>query len=383
MSQSGESGEHIDTEMVCTEMRLVYLSPVPWNSVAQRPHFFVKAALRSGFSSVMWVEPTPSRLPKLKDFRTKLFSIEADSFNKPEAVEILKLRCLPIEPFSTVYDLVNRKTILGALKRIQEYCLGDEETILVIGKPSRFALKAMPCANFRKIIFDVMDDFPQFFQGRSARRMEEAHRGIIQSADMCLFSSHNLQKKYSYLAKQSELVLNACDKEFLAKCQSLSHRRETKASDIRIFGYVGSIAEWFDWVSIIKLAKDNPKDRVVIVGPNYSRNTPVLPENVELKKAVKHGELPKLLASFNFGLIPFIQNELTNSVDPVKYYEYVAAGLSIITTEFGEMKLRVVSGKAVSFSQFKKGITSDLDISVTWEERFNHIFKALLHVEKF
>lgn len=363
-------------------MRLVYLSPVPWSSIAQRPHFFVKAALRSGFTSILWIEPTPSRLPQLKDFRTKLFSVEADSFNKPEEVEILKLRCIPIEPFGTIYNLVNRKTIAGALKSIQQYSLNDEGTVLVIGKPSRFTLEVMSSVKFLKVIFDVMDDFPQFFHGISARCMEIVLRRVIKNADMCFFSSRNLQEKYGYLAKQSELVLNACDEEFLSKCQSLSHERNLRTIGNRTFGYVGSIAEWFDWNCVIQLAKDNPMDRVVIVGPNYSRSIPELPENIELRKAVQHCEIPKLLFSFDFGLIPFKLNELTNSVDPVKYYEYVAAGLRVITTEFGEMQFRVANGKAISFSQLQEAITSDLDNVITWEERFHHIFEALHHLKK-
>jgi len=363
-------------------MRLVYLSPVSWHSVAQRPHFFAKAALRSGFSSILWVEPTPSRLPQVKDFRTKLFSVEADSFSKPEAIEILKLRCIPVEPFGAVYDLVNRQTIAGALKNIQQYSFNGESTVLVIGKPSRLSLEVMSSVKFHKIIFDVMDDFPQFFHGISARSMEITLRRVIKNVDMCFFSSHTLQEKYGYLAKQSELVLNACDEEFLSKCQSLSHERNLRTFGNRTFGYVGSIAEWFDWNSVIQLAKDNPMDKIVLVGPNYSRRIPDLPENIELRKAVKHCEIPKLLSSFDFGLIPFKLNELTNSVDPVKYYEYVAAGLSVITTEFGEMRFRVASGKAVSFSQFQEGIASELDYCITWDERFYRVFDALLHVGK-
>lgn len=376
------NGNRTNTAKVFIKMRLVYLSPVPWNSVAQRPHFFAKAALRSGFSSVLWIEPTPSRLPQLKDFRTKLFSVEADSFNKPEEIEVLKPRCIPVEPMGAIYDLINRKTISWALKRIQKYSSDVEDTVLVVGKPSRFALGIMSGVKFRKIVFDVMDDFPQFFHGISAKSMEKVHRRVIQNADICLFSSHRLQEKYGSLARQSELVLNACDEDFKKQCQSLIHERTSVASGSRTFGYVGSIAEWFDWDSVIGLAKENPEDKVVIVGPNYSTDIPDLPENIELRKAIEHSEVPILLASFNFGLIPFKKNELTNSVDPVKYYEYIASGVSVISTDFGEMKFRISIGNAVSFIQFKEGTMPILENTTTWSERFNHIFEALVYAEK-
>lgn len=360
-------------------MRLVYLSPVPWNSIAQRPHFFAKVALRSGFSSVLWVEPTPSRLPQLNDVRTKLFSVEADSFNKPEEIQILKPKCIPIEPLGALYDWVNRKTISEAKKRIQLYSLNTEDTVLVIGKPSRFALEIMSRLKFCKIIFDVMDDFPQFFQGVSARSMEKVHRRVIQSADVCFFSSHNLQLKYGSLAKQSELVLNACDDEFKNQCQLLLHDRSLRTSATKIFGYVGSIAEWFDWDSVIHLAKDNPADKIIIVGPNYCNQIPKLPVNIELRKAVKHSEIPKLMMTFDYGLIPFKLNELTSSVDPVKYYEYIAAGLPVISTSFGEMKYRHEAGFAIPFDTFKNKNQIELEDLVTWSDRF---YKLLRYINK-
>ena len=37
-------------------------------------------------------------------------------------------------------------------------------------------------------------------------------------------------------------------------------------------------------------------------------------------------------------MIPFIVNKLTNTVSPVKFYEYMALGLPVITTPIYEMK---------------------------------------------
>lgn len=364
-------------------MRLVYLSPTPWNSVAQRPHFFVKVALKSGFTSILWIEPTPSRIPQLKDFRTKIFSVEADSFEKPNRVEIVKLRIIPVEPFVAVYDFVNRVNISRALKIINEYCLVNEKTILVVGKPSRFALKVISDINFHRVIFDVMDDFPQFFQGISARSMEKTHCKIIEEVDLCFFSSHNLENKYSSLAKKFKLILNACDKDFQTHCESLLQDRSKAPSLSRTLGYVGSIADWFDWESVIRLAEARPKDNVVIVGPNYSKSIPRLPSNVEIRGAVQHCDIPKLLTSFDFGLIPFKRNKLTSSVDPVKYYEYVASGLHTISTYFGEMKLRINSGHAVSFTQFQNGKIPKLETPVTWGIRFEDTFKDLLNAKEY
>jgi hypothetical protein len=46
------------------------------------------------------------------------------------------------------------------------------------------------------------------------------------------------------------------------------------------------------------------------------------------------------MTQFNVGLIPFKETPLTSSVDPIKYYEYRALGLPVVSTAFGEMAFR-------------------------------------------
>ncbi len=43
------------------------------------------------------------------------------------------------------------------------------------------------------------------------------------------------------------------------------------------------------------------------------------------------------MARFGVGLIPFLRNQLTDSVDPIKYYEYRALGIPVLSSSFGEM----------------------------------------------
>lgn len=356
-------------------MQLVYLSPVPWSSVAQRPHFFVKAALRCGFKSILWVEPTPSRFPKIGDLKTKFFSVEADSFDKPEALEIIRLKCMPIEPLGFLFDLVNSSSINKVLDIITDFSNRDK-TVLVIGKPSRLALVVLDRVSFNKTVFDVMDDFPYFFKGKSRVNMNKNHHMVIEYVDMCIFSSHNLMNKYKNIAQQSELIMNACDKDFKAACDIT---RNVNAGKTKIFGYVGSIAEWFDWDMVIRLASDNPEHQIVLVGPNYSSNPPKLPENIKIRAAIQHSEVPRLLSSFDFGLIPFKKNELTESVDPIKYYEYIAAGLPVISTSFGEMAHRIESGYAITQKQYQQGFRPTVESPAFWEQRFNNFFEHVMY----
>ena len=50
-------------------MRLVYLSPVPLASFAQRPHHFVQWFHERFDAPVLWIDPTPARLARWSDLR--------------------------------------------------------------------------------------------------------------------------------------------------------------------------------------------------------------------------------------------------------------------------------------------------------------------------
>ena len=65
-----------------------------------------------------------------------------------------------------------------------------------------------------------------------------------------------------------------------------------------------------------------------------------LPANVHLAGECAHEDVPSRLLDFTAGLIPFKANALTEAIDPIKYYEYRAAGLPVLSTAFGDMRWR-------------------------------------------
>lgn len=354
-------------------MKLIYLSPVPWKSVAQRPHFFIKSALNNGFDSILWVEPTPSRLPKLIDLKVLTASVEADSFDKDPNVQILKPKVIPIEPFNCAYKLINYTSIRSIKEEVERFSDFGDATI-VIGKPSLLALSLLNSCKFKKSVIDIMDDFPFFFEGIAEKSMYKIMVQSIGSVDCAVFSSNYLYEKYAKLAKKTLLIKNACDRGFLEK--SLKNK-VNKNNKKQVFGYIGSIAKWFDWNVIIQLANENPNAQIRIIGPKYTLDMPELPENISIESAIEHSKVATEIRKFDYGLIPFKINHLTTSVDPVKYYEYLSAGIKIISTPFGEMKERVDSGKVFDFNNYNTDIECIPEVVSYWDERFESLFSEL------
>ncbi|WP_288842433.1 hypothetical protein [uncultured Deefgea sp.] len=317
--------------------RLVYFSPVPWRGFAQRPHKFVSWFHTQYGAEVLWVEPYAVRLPKLADIQRWIRGttdvVYPEDTSLPNWLTVTKLRCLPIEPvpFSNAinYFFWKEKLLL-----IDEF-FDNQSSIVVIGKPSKFALSFLRESKMDHVVYDSMDDFPAFHEGISAAVLRQTELKIARLASEIMVSSTNLLRKYSQFENKVSLVCNACDVESLPVIASLKRTKKTT-----IWGYIGTIGEWFDWGLLILMANSKPDIIFRIIGPVYSKSALPLPENVELLPPCNHGEALIAMQEFSAGLIPFKINKLTESVDPIKYYEYIALGIPVISTSFGEMALR-------------------------------------------
>lgn len=103
---------------------------------------------------------------------------------------------------------------------------------------------------------------------------------------------------------------------------------------------MGTIASWFDWDWVITLAESRPRDEIRLIGPVFEPAARKLPDNIRLLPEREHEAALAAMLDFDVALIPFKQNKLTGSVDPIKYYEYRALALPILSTDFGEMSFR-------------------------------------------
>jgi hypothetical protein len=334
-----------------TSMRLLYFSPVNAASYAQRPHFMVRAWLDWGVESVLWVNPYPVRLPRWQDLRRDRGLGDQGTPLDPR-VRVLDVPALPIEPLP-LGPWLNRR-LLGRKewREIAQYAAAGP-LILGIGRPSALALTALkelqPTASF----FDAMDDFPEFHRGLSRRAMRRHEDAIAARVGLVVASSTFLTEKFARRGLRVVRVLNACetggrqgDKETGRQGDSVSPPLPVSLSPCLpvapapVLGYLGCISRWFDWPLVIRLAQALPQARIELVGPCPVTPPKRLPANVRLLRACPQPQAAGHLARFSAGLVPFRRNALTAGVDPIKYYEYRAAGLPVLSTSFGEMALR-------------------------------------------
>jgi hypothetical protein len=223
-----------------------------------------------------------------------------------------------------------------------------------------------------------MDDFPSFYSGLSKKNTANLEKEIAQQVDRIFCSSHALIEKFSSIApSKTELVLNACSDDMQKiHIPKTSHEKIT-------FGYIGTIASWFDWKWVFELATKNPEAIINLVGPRKTGIPESLPQNIILEPPIPHPQVMKKISTFDYVIIPFLQNDITKYVDPVKFYEYRLAGKAILSTPFGEML----------WHHKEEAYNSDTTLGITipdntlvfpspkkpndiprWSGRFSHVF---------
>lgn len=316
-------------------MRLIYLSPVPWTSFSQRPHELARYFHSCTGCAVLWIDPYPTRFPAFSDLLNPRPDPGGEACNGtiPAWLTVIKPRALPLEPlpFSGAINGLFWRNIESAIDRFS-----DGSTILGIGKPSIMALKLLSRRFFLLSFYDAMDDYPAFYKGWSRLAMARRERKIVRAVSKILTSSSALQDRMRHLARDVHLVMNACATDRMPEVAKLRRR---KGDEIPVVGYVGTMGHWFDWKLVVALAKSHPAMKFRFIGPMYIR-PPALPPNIRLEPSLSHINALQAMATFDVGLIPFKMNTLTSSVDPIKFYEYRALGLPVVSSAFGEMARR-------------------------------------------
>nr|WP_243237156.1 glycosyltransferase [Heliobacterium chlorum] len=105
-----------------------------------------------------------------------------------------------------------------------------------------------------------------------------------------------------------------------------------------LIGFVGGIGDWIDVSLLARLAAGQKESALVLIGPVETdvQALKSLP-NVFLLGRKPYGSLPDYIRHFEVCLSPFRINELTLSVNPVKVYEYLAAGKPVVSTALPEV----------------------------------------------
>lgn len=231
--------------------------------------------------------------------------------------------------------------------------------------------------------------------------LEKDHLRLIKEANLITVSAKKLLEQIN-LEYQTKAILinNAVSEEFIINLKNAKINKEinkSKNEGKKVIGYYGAIAEWLDFDLVNYLAENCKECDFIFIGPVFNTENEIkkLQENspnIKFIKQIPHEKLLSYLKGFDICIIPFIKNELTDSVSPVKLFEYMANNKPIICTDLAECRnyksVNIAENKDEFLEKIKENLiegsnkkinkieAKELDEN-TWESRVKTIVKHI------
>lgn len=182
------------------------------------------------------------------------------------------------------------------------------------------------------VIYDAVDEPKEEFASWAPY-----YPSIIEKSDLIFCSSQSIYEYFVTKHPNAYLVPNGVD--YVHFSPSPPYRPTDLPSGKPIVGYSGAIAPWVDWELLKLVIQQNPGVNFVFLGALFQLYQFPLKKykNVFYLGLKTYQELPAYLHHFDLGLIPFLQTEMTKGCNPIKLYEYYAAGIRVLGTPLPEL----------------------------------------------
>lgn len=184
---------------------------------------------------------------------------------------------------------------------------------------------------------------------RHAARFEQE---AIGAADALVCSGSQLLTQKQQNGQAALQIPNGVDPLFLQT------KRDNPPQIRPIIGYVGSLDERLDLDLLEKVIRALPEFDFSFTGRLQQAQIQqrlATYTNVQFHPPVAYHALPQRMKGFSVGIIPFLRNDLTAGIYPMKVNEYLALGLPVVSTGFGDMQQlqpwATVADQADSFVQ--------------------------------
>lgn len=177
-------------------------------------------------------------------------------------------------------------------------------------------------------VFDAVDDWTVHPAYRPwISRLRENYAAINEQADHVFLVTESLRSLFP--GRETHTVPNGVDSGLFAH---MTNERATPP----VISYVGTIQERFDVPLLAAIARARPRYTFEIVGPVW-HDVDVAPlrrlPNVRFFGRRQYKELPSLLAHASAGIVPHRLDALVASMNPMKIFDYLAAGIPVVTIQ--------------------------------------------------
>lgn len=315
-----------------------------WRGPPTSKHHVMR--LYSAYTDVLWIEASGMRRPnlmRLHDLRRSADRLwramrrPADNPRQNGRVSVSSPLLVPL-PGSASARWINgrviRRTVSGAARRRR----WRQPPLLWVYTPTVSpCLGSIPSSG---VVYHCVDRWWEFSEYDPAI-MRAHHARLCRIADVVFASSQALFEDCRALTERAFKIPHGVDWEHFARAALLPPRPPEDISDLKgpVVGFFGLVHDWVDLGLVRRVAQRFPDSTLVLIGPvRIALNGLERLPNVRVLGPRPYEHLPAYCAGFDVALIPFVLNELTAAVNPVKLREYLSAGVPTVATALPELR---------------------------------------------
>lgn len=298
---------------------IVFIMNVDWNWIKQRPHFIAELLNENFKVHVMY------------QYRYHRSGLQQ---RKKTTLDIRPIYVLPRGDRFPRLSKLNQKIKCAAIKN---EIRRTKAKILYLTFPDQ--ADAIPCAFDGIVIYDCMDDHPAFIKSADKKqKIIRQEHALINRANLVLVSSENLigklKKRYGDVPEQKfHLIRNGYNGEVL-ELENIAYKEKNTCYT---FSYFGTISSWFNFDYILRSLNDFPDIKYELYGPVAGAKIPEN-ERIHYNGTVEHEKMLEHACKADCLIMPFYINEIIESVDPVKLYEYINFNKNILVPYYKEIE---------------------------------------------
>jgi Glycosyl transferases group 1 len=184
------------------------------------------------------------------------------------------------------------------------------------------------------VVADVMDDHRTWVEAGSRyhEQLTRNYRDILGGSDVVLANCAGVRDAMAEFREDIHVLPNACE---LPAGAPGGVPRELRRLRGPVVGYVGNLSSRIDIPLLDHMARARPEWNIVLVGSAHlNRDVLALDEhaNVHFLGVRPYEEVKRLVAGFDVAIIPHVDNEMTQTMNPLKAFVYCAHNVPVVSS---------------------------------------------------
>lgn len=294
---------------------------------------------------ILWINALPNRMPtasgkdlsriykKLKSFTEPMREVEKNIFvMNPLAIPAYANRAMVA---------FNRRFLIRQIKSAMRK-LGMKNVINMVFNPAAGMIAGK--LGESELVYYCVDEYTAF-TGVS-HGLKEIEDELFRKSDLVVVSAETLLESKKQFNEKTFLIRHGVDFNHFRKALHEDCEIPAEIRDLPkpVIGFHGLLADWVDFELLKKIAEHFKDGSLVLIGKTTFDAEKVIKildgvPNIQLLGRKPYEQLPAFCKGFDVALNPFVMNELTRHVNPLKVREYLAAGLEVVSTDIQEVRV--------------------------------------------